>query len=159
MSDTPSHSSSETAAPSRATSSKSHANRKRRTEIIAGIVISPSEAVKWISRLLDKQLADDGSDDFTALLHLKMLGKRKRLDVLMIAQSERITPDGAFIRQPFMVVTQRKMGKFYNRDETGNEEVKEESLKMTRSKLDDAVQAYLKDKGVTDLGFYTYFYQ
>ncbi|EEB91815.1 hypothetical protein MPER_09767 [Moniliophthora perniciosa FA553] len=130
-----------------------------RSEIVGGILISPSEAVKWISKLCDMVLTDDGSHDLTALLHLKSFGKRMHVDICLVAQSEIYTPDGTFLRQPFMIITQKSAGAFFKRSDNSSEEVVEDEIKMIPGTVEEEVQKYLKAQGVEDMGFKTFFYQ
>ncbi|KAK7041408.1 hypothetical protein VNI00_009274 [Paramarasmius palmivorus] len=118
-----------------------------RSEIIGGIVFSPSEAIKWASELIHRPLRDNGDADLTAYLHIKRVVKKFGADLANVGQNPTLREGKIFNRQPFMVITQRRTGKFYNRCPTDCEEVTEEDLKMTPGENEELVKRKLEEIG------------
>ncbi|KAK7041404.1 hypothetical protein VNI00_009270 [Paramarasmius palmivorus] len=129
-----------------------------RTEIVGGIVIPPSEAIKWASAILDRPLPDDGYADMTAYIHIKRVAKKFGADLARVGQNPALREGKKFNRQPYMVVTQRRKGQFWNRCLTDCEEVTEEDLKMTPGENEELVKRKLEELGIEYIGFKTYFY-
>ncbi|KAL0572238.1 hypothetical protein V5O48_009720 [Marasmius crinis-equi] len=144
---------------------------RRRKRILGGFLLSTSEAAKWGSQIswekYHQNCKDDGSDDQTARLLIKKaildhVNWPEVISVVTANANGMVTEDNRVARNPIMIATQERLGRFVNTCTKDCEEVTDEKLieelDLKPGPTEEAVLKKIEALGIEPIGYRTFFY-